>query len=170
MSYESVSQASYSSKLLSFFFPAVFLFFLLHLNFLLWISCGLLYHSYPFQRKPYHGQLGHGIIEQNHRIIEYPELEGKAKQCFISQSFPCGCQQLRQISLVCSALLFFFAKFCMFHVIRPCNCNFFHYAELGPQLSKQKISHVKIQPNGNLCMFNACPTLKDVCECRRTCC
>lgn len=63
MSYESVSQASYSSKLLSFFFPAVFLFFLLHLNFLLWISCGLLYHSYPFQRKPYHGQLGHGIIE-----------------------------------------------------------------------------------------------------------
>lgn len=72
-------------------------------------------------------------------------------------------------SLLCFVV--FFAKFCMFHVIRPCNCNFFHYAELGPQLSKQKISHVKIQPNGNLlCMFNACPTLKDVCECRRTCC
>lgn len=47
MSYESVSQASYSSKLLSsFFFPAVFLIFLLYLyNFvvdLLWTALSFL--------------------------------------------------------------------------------------------------------------------------------
>lgn len=64
MSYESVSQASYSSKLLSsFFFLLCFCSSYFIFTTLLWISCGLLYHSYSFHRKPYHGQLGHEIIE-----------------------------------------------------------------------------------------------------------
>lgn len=113
------------------------------------------------------GTWNHRIESQNYRV-SWAGRESKTVFYFLEFSMWMPTVEADLSSLLCFVV--FFAKFCMFHVIRPCNCNFFHYAELGPQLSKQKISHVKIQPNGNLfCMFNACPTLKDVCECRRTC-